>query len=241
MSGEPGRDTRAILQAAADGELDTLLLFGADVIADFPDADLAERALQGGAHVVTVELFPTATVTRSDIVLPSAAYAEREGTFTNLERRIQKLEPLLVPPGATREPWRICASLARQLGSDWGWHTFDDVWNDIKSNVRTHAHIDTGRARGPWTDPRSVLRERVRDRSDSFGRSGGGTRRPISEGIPIGDAVPDRPELAVVLGAARLRGAPASGNPCEHANRGATGPRRCTSPTCSSDARRGEH
>jgi len=154
-AGEPGRDTRAILQAAADGELDVLLLFGADVMADFPDANLAERALQGGAYVVTVELFPTASATRSDIVLPSAAYAEREGTFTNLERRIQKLEPLLVPPGATREPWRICASLARQLGSDWGWHTFDDVWNDIKSNVRTHEHIDTGvlAAREPTPAP----------------------------------------------------------------------------------------
>jgi NADH-quinone oxidoreductase subunit G len=154
-AGEPGRDTRAILQAAADGELDVLLLFGADVIADFPDANLAERALQGGVHVVTVELFPTATATRSDILLPSAAYAEREGTFTNLERRIQKLEPLLVPPGATREPWRICASLARQLGSDWGWHTFDDVWNDIKSNVRTHEHIDTDvlAAREPTSAP----------------------------------------------------------------------------------------
>jgi len=152
---ESGRDTRAILQAAADGELDALLLFGADVIGDFPDADLAERALAGGAHVATVELFPTATATRSDVLLPSAAYAEREGTFTNLERRIQKLEPLLVSPGTAREPWRICASLARLLGADWGWHTFDDVWNDIKSNVRTHESVDTDAlaARGPTPGP----------------------------------------------------------------------------------------
>ena len=152
---EHGRDTSAILQAAADGELDALLLFGADVIADFPDADLAERALGGGAHVVSVELFPTATATRSDVLLPSAAYAEREGTFTNLERRIQKLEPLLVSPGAAREPWRICASLARLLKADWGWHTFDDVWNDIRSHVRTHESVDTDvlAARGPTPGP----------------------------------------------------------------------------------------
>jgi predicted molibdopterin-dependent oxidoreductase YjgC len=152
---EPGRDTRAILEAAAAGELDVLLLFGADVMTDFPDADLAERALAGGAHIVTVELFPTATATRSDVLLPSAAYAEREGTFTNLERRIQKLEPLLVAPGAAREPWRICSSLARLLGSDWGWHTFADVWSDIKSNVRTHENVDTDvlAARGPTPAP----------------------------------------------------------------------------------------
>jgi len=152
---EPGKDTRAILEAAAAGELDVLLLFGADVMTDFPDADLAERALAGGAHIVTVELFPTATATRSDVLLPSAAYAEREGTFTNLERRVQKLEPLLVAPGAAREPWRICSSLARLLGSDWGWHTFADVWSDIKSNVRTHENVDTDvlAARGPTPAP----------------------------------------------------------------------------------------
>ncbi len=152
---EPGRDTREILQATADGRLDVLLLFGADLIADFPDADLAQRALGSGAHVVTVELFATETATRSDVLLPSAAYAEREGTFTNLERRLQKLEPLLEAPGVAREPWRICVALARLLGDDWGWHSFGDVWNDIRGSVRTHAdvEIDALAARGPTPAP----------------------------------------------------------------------------------------
>ncbi|MGH2699010.1 MAG: NADH-quinone oxidoreductase subunit NuoG [Actinomycetota bacterium] len=151
----PGRDTEAILQAAADGDLDVLLLFGADVIADFPDAALARRALEGGAHVVTVELFATETATRSDVVLPSAAYAEREGTFTNLERRIQKLEPLVQAPGVAREPWRICAALARLLGEDWGWHAFTDVWSDIRASVPTHAAVDISalEPRGPTPAP----------------------------------------------------------------------------------------
>ena len=151
----PGRDTRAILEAAADGKLDALLLFGADVIADFPDADLATRALEGGAYVVVVELFPTETAARADVLLPSVAYAEREGTFTNLERRIQKLEPLTESPGVAREPWRVCASLARAMGEDWRWHSFGDVWDDIRANVRTHAHIDLDllAARAPTPAP----------------------------------------------------------------------------------------
>jgi NADH-quinone oxidoreductase subunit G len=99
-----GRDTAAILEAAASAELDTLLIFGADIIADFPNAELAERALSGNAFTVTVELLPTDTALRSDILLPSAAYAEREATFTNLERRLQKLEPLTPAPGVAREP-----------------------------------------------------------------------------------------------------------------------------------------
>ncbi|MGH2752347.1 MAG: NADH-quinone oxidoreductase subunit NuoG [Actinomycetota bacterium] len=150
-----GRDTYSILRAAAGGELDVLLLFGADLIGDFPDAELARRALEGGAFIVVVELFPTPTATRADVLLPSAAYAEREGTFTNLERRIQKLEPLVAAPGVAREPWRICATLARLLGDDWAWHGCTDVWYDIRSKVRTHTNIDLAalEARGPTPAP----------------------------------------------------------------------------------------
>jgi predicted molibdopterin-dependent oxidoreductase YjgC len=137
-----GRDTRAILEAAAGGELDALLVFGADLIADFPDAELVRRALASDTFVVVVELFPTETVSHADVVLPSVAYAEREGTFTNLERRLQKLEPLLSAPGAAREPWDICAGVAKAMGQDWGWSSFDDVWTDIRKNVATHADID---------------------------------------------------------------------------------------------------
>ena len=139
---EPGFDTREMLEAAAAGELDALVIFGADLIADFPDADLARRALQSDAFTVVMELFATETARYADVLLPSSAYAEREGTFTNLERRLQKLEALLPAPGAAEEPWRAAAAIARRLGSDWGWHTFDDVWNDIREQVPTHAEVD---------------------------------------------------------------------------------------------------
>ncbi|MEA2509830.1 MAG: NADH-quinone oxidoreductase subunit, partial [Actinomycetota bacterium] len=136
-----GKDTRAILEAAVAGEIDSLLLIGADPVADFPDADLAQRALESKAFSIVVELFPTETARRADMVLPSAAYAEREGTFTNLERRLQKLERLMTPPGAARDPWKICASLAQVMGQDWKWHTFENVWDDIRTTVPTHADV----------------------------------------------------------------------------------------------------
>ncbi|MFP5298412.1 MAG: NADH-quinone oxidoreductase subunit NuoG, partial [Actinomycetota bacterium] len=142
---KPGRDTRAILEAAANKELDGLLIFGADLLHDFPDAELAKKALSSGVFTVVVELFPTETAVHADVMLPSAAAPEREGTFTNLERRIQKLEPLMKPPGSAREPWKACATIARALGTDWGWHNFNDVWADIKANVPTHKDVDVER------------------------------------------------------------------------------------------------
>ncbi|MDQ4065185.1 MAG: molybdopterin-dependent oxidoreductase, partial [Actinomycetota bacterium] len=139
---EPGLDTRAMLQAAADGEFDALFVFGADPIADFPDAALARAALESDTFTVVVELFPTETVAFADVVLPSAAYAERAGTFTNLERRLQKIEPALAPPGTARDPWKICSGIAGALGDQWGWSTVDDVWAALKKEVPTHQDVD---------------------------------------------------------------------------------------------------
>ena len=139
---EPGMDTRAMLEAAAAGELDALFVFGADLITDFPDQGLARRALESSTFTVVVELLPTETVSHADVVLPSAAYAERSGTFTNLERRLQKLEPVTSPPGTARQPWEICAGIAASLGTDWKWATFEDVWSDLKKEVPTHKEVD---------------------------------------------------------------------------------------------------
>ena len=139
---EAGRDTRAILEAAAAGDIDVLLLFGADLISDFPDAELAERALRNCPFTAVCELFPTDTVAYANVVFPSTAYAEREGTFTNLERRLQKLEPNVPPPGSASEPWNVCGRLAHALGDGWGWRGFEDVWKDLKKEVPTHASVD---------------------------------------------------------------------------------------------------
>ncbi|HVF54293.1 MAG TPA: NADH-quinone oxidoreductase subunit NuoG [Actinomycetota bacterium] len=141
-SAETGMDTLAILEAAAAGELDVLLLFGADPIADFPDRDLARRALSSKVFTAVVEILPTESVALADVVLPAAAYAERDGTFTNLERRIQKLEALLPPPGSAMAPWRIAQRIAAALDEDWGWSDFHAVWADIKKNVTSHASVD---------------------------------------------------------------------------------------------------
>ena len=163
---EPGLDTRAMLEAAAAGELDVLFVFGADLIQDFPDRDLAQRALGSDAFLVVAELFPTETSAFADVILPSAAYAEREGTFTNLERRLQKLEMLVPAPGTARTVWSICAGIARALGDDWKWSSFEDVWATIKKEVPTHKDVDIAAFR-----QEQVLPPREHDQTGFTGES----------------------------------------------------------------------
>ncbi|MDQ3952728.1 MAG: NADH-quinone oxidoreductase subunit NuoG [Actinomycetota bacterium] len=150
---EPGRSTREMLEAAAAGELDALLVFGADLVSDFPDRALARKALETVAFSAVVELFPTETALLADVVLPSTAYAEREGTLVNLERRVQKLEPLLAASGSSLEPWRICQRIAAALGSDWKLSGFDDVWKEIKKASKPHKNVDVSNLTKPLESP----------------------------------------------------------------------------------------
>jgi NADH-quinone oxidoreductase subunit G len=143
---QPGKDTRAILEAAAAGEIDGLLLVGADPIADFPDAELARRALEKATFTVAIELFATDSARLADVILPSAAAPECAGTYTNLERRLQKIDRLIPPPGTAREPWRALAGIAAALDAEgFDWSTLGDVWAAITAEVPTHGGVDLAR------------------------------------------------------------------------------------------------
>ncbi|MFP5321883.1 MAG: NADH-quinone oxidoreductase subunit NuoG [Acidimicrobiia bacterium] len=136
-----GLDTHGILSAAADGKLDVLVLLGADPLADFPDHDLARRALAGARTVVAVDAFPTASVRQADVVLPAAAYAETDGTTTNLEGRVSILSQKVTPPGTARADWVIAAELAYRLGDDLRLESLDDIFTEMAAVAPSHAGL----------------------------------------------------------------------------------------------------
>lgn len=133
-----GLDTTGILQAAADGKLDVLVLLGADPVTDFPDTDLVTRALAGARTVIAVDTLPTASVKQADIVLPAAGYAETDGTTTNLEGRISRLAPKVTAPGTARADWIIAAELAFRLGDDLGLESTEAVFEELTAVSALH-------------------------------------------------------------------------------------------------------
>jgi NADH-quinone oxidoreductase subunit G len=120
VPGVKGLDTAGILRAAADGKIDTLVLLGADPLADFPDRDLAERGLAGARTVIALDQFLTESVKQAEVVLPIAGYAEVSGTTTNLEGRVSALAQNVTPPGTAQSDWIVAADLAARLGFDLG-------------------------------------------------------------------------------------------------------------------------
>ncbi|MDO8391130.1 MAG: NADH-quinone oxidoreductase subunit NuoG [Actinomycetota bacterium] len=133
--GEGGLDTRSVLQAAADGKIECLVLLGADPLADFPDTDLARRALAGARRIIAIDTFLTQSTQLASVVLAASAYAEKSGTTTNLEGRVTTVAQQVSPAGNTRPDWMIAAELAMELGSDLGYDTIDNVTDDIAWHV----------------------------------------------------------------------------------------------------------
>jgi NADH-quinone oxidoreductase subunit G len=115
-----GRDATGILEGLRDGDLGALLLYGADPVRDHPDAVLAREALATAEFVVAFDLFATDSSRLADVVLPVAGFSEAEGTATNLEGRVQKLNRLVPPAGQAREGWAVLDDLATRMGADLG-------------------------------------------------------------------------------------------------------------------------
>jgi len=111
-----GRDAAGIIAGLEDGDIKALVLLGADPAADLPDPARGRSALEKADLVVAVDLFLTESVNRADVVLPALAFTEVEGTVTNLEGRVQKVNRIVPGPGQARPAVEILEELSRRLG-----------------------------------------------------------------------------------------------------------------------------
>ncbi len=133
-----GADATGILAAAAAGDIDVLILLGADPLGDVPDWKLAEAALAGAGTVIASDLFLNPSTARADIVFPAAGFGERTGTHTNMEGRITRQRQIVTAPGTARADWAIATELAGLLGTDFGFATAEDVWDEIVRVAPSH-------------------------------------------------------------------------------------------------------
>jgi NADH-quinone oxidoreductase subunit G len=141
LPSQPGLTTPAIMAAASRGRIGGLILLGADPRTDFPDATLALKGLLSARFVLAVDTHLTPSSRAADVVLPAATWAERRGTFTNLEGRITWLSQLVTAPGAAWPDWVIASELAARLGVDVGFSDLEDIWDEITRVSPLHAGI----------------------------------------------------------------------------------------------------
>ncbi len=111
-----GKDTRAMLEGLDSGDIRFLLLVGADPLRDMPDPRVAALALEAAEYVVSIDLFLHDSNREADVILPAFGFGEKEGTVTNIEGRVQKLNVIAPGPGQTLPDWSILDDLANRAG-----------------------------------------------------------------------------------------------------------------------------
>jgi formate dehydrogenase alpha subunit len=112
----PGLTAVEMMRAAEDGRLKGLLVVGENPMMSYPDRHQVKRALEALDFLAVSDIFPTETTELADVVLPAACFAEKDGTFTSTERRIQRIRCCVPPPEEARPEWIWICELMEKLG-----------------------------------------------------------------------------------------------------------------------------
>ena len=114
LSDRPGLTMTEIIDGAGKGKIRGLFILGENPVLSDPDSNRVREHLSQAEFVVLQDIFPTATAEYADVLLPGVSFAERTGTFTNTERRVQLFRQAIAPRGDARADWDAIADLARR-------------------------------------------------------------------------------------------------------------------------------
>ncbi|MEN6484063.1 MAG: molybdopterin-dependent oxidoreductase, partial [Syntrophobacteraceae bacterium] len=116
LPAKPGLTVVEMVDAACKGGIKALYIVGENPMVSDPDLHHVEQGLKSLEFLVVQGIFPTETAKLAHVVLPSACFAEKEGTFTNTERRVQRVRKAVEPPGEAMEDWKIVQELSKKMG-----------------------------------------------------------------------------------------------------------------------------
>ncbi|MBI3975577.1 MAG: molybdopterin-dependent oxidoreductase [Armatimonadetes bacterium] len=153
LPGPGGWTAPQIVRQAAAGALDLLSVLGADPATDVPDRAAWTAAREGTPFVVVHDLFLTETARQADVVLPALTYAEKDGTVCNLEGRVQRIQAAVRGPGEARSDAQVLADLARRMGVEWSYRTWQEIFEDAAAvipGLAEGAVLSPSPLAGPW-------------------------------------------------------------------------------------------
>lgn len=128
-----GLTSTKVLPAATTGNVKGLYIFGEDPIVTDPDTGHVRQALESLDFLVVQELFMTETAAYADVVLPGISYAEKDGTFTNTERRVQRVRKAVEPRGQAREDHEIFCEVMTRMGYPCAYESAKEIMKEISA------------------------------------------------------------------------------------------------------------
>ncbi|MEU5845896.1 molybdopterin oxidoreductase family protein [Saccharopolyspora shandongensis] len=128
-----------MFEAMDRGDLTAVYAIGENPVQSEADSGRTLKRMRNLEHLVVQDIFLTKTAQQAHVVLPaSAAWCETDGTFTNSERRVQRVRKALDPPGGARNDIDIICEIARRLGHDWHYDTAEQVWEEVRALSPMH-------------------------------------------------------------------------------------------------------
>lgn len=128
-------------EAAITGDIRAMYIMGDNALAASPDSAAVEKGLRNLEFLVVQDIFMSDTAKLADVVLPAAAFAEKEGTFTNTERRVQLLNKAVEPPGEARADWQIVCDISTAMGYPMKYPNAAAIMEEIASLVPSYGGI----------------------------------------------------------------------------------------------------
>ena len=141
LNPRPGLTVTEIFDAILADKIKFLYIMGENPALSDANLHHVQEALEKVEFLVVQDIFLTDTAAYADGVLPAAAFAEKQGTFTNTERRVQLTRQAVNPPGEAKADWLILCELARKLGLVWRYTTPEDIFREIVLLTPSYAGI----------------------------------------------------------------------------------------------------
>ena len=144
VSGLPtkvGLKVTEMIPKAHSGEMKALYIIGENPLVSDPDLNHAEKSFSHLEFLVVQDIFMTETAQQADVVLPSACFAEKEGTFSNTERRVQRVRKAVNPPGQAWDDWKITCEIAKRMGYSMSYTDSEAVFEEIRKVTPSYAGI----------------------------------------------------------------------------------------------------
>ena len=150
LSTTPGLAIPEFPQAIEEGKIRGMYIIGEDPALTDPDTSKVQSALSKLEFLVVQDVYMTETASLANIVLPAALWAEKDGTFTNTERRIQRIRKVVDPPGEAKPDWEILTLLAGRMGYDWNYNDPSEIMDEIARLVPLYGGISYDRLKEGW-------------------------------------------------------------------------------------------
>jgi len=137
-----------LVDGLENGKVKALVIMGENPVISDPDSGHVKHALKTAEFLMVVDIFPTPTTELAHVVFPGCSFAEKDGTFSNSERRVQRVRKAIDPPGEARVDWSIFQELANRLGYPMNYHSAEEVFAEITQLTPSYAGMSYPRLEG---------------------------------------------------------------------------------------------